>query len=939
MPIPQRVVDYFAIVGCSSEEHKNSGSGSDRLGVFSKQFPPTVLTRFPKIDHADAEFPRDLPMFCFPKGLSLVNSPEELVSTHCFALTEEDGSRVYGAALTFHIPYQVPVNFRSSSRRLLNLELKNSSDISASEDISWMLPKSIVLISHWPFYENMLKFLLIIYSIATSNTSVNVPIERAIANLIMETPLPPRGRISVRLFCYNQEIIFKRPPPNEMPLLNLNFSQVFKYLSVDNILIVFAGMLTERKILFVSDHIHRLAESLEVLTYLLFPFYWRHIYIPVLPKKLVDFVCAPMPFIMGIHRSYIPDELMLSGVFLIDLDNNSILSDQEGGLLHRIPDKSGSKLLRGLKKLTGVDSSLQMHKDSSIDVNRCMECFRNYHVSIMKTYRDFMEAPSEFVVDKFRKNQFLQAHPEKCEFLSDFLSTQLFQCFVDDRYGHSANNLEVLFFDECIDKDSGKGTAFLTDTSNIHKEAHDVIDPNPSGGETIQQFTYSTCFPPTLDEDKFLPIREVAQLFDPTKESEAMKNGMSGIAMKFFTDKNKYSRQFHSLKIRSSKQDSAFRKLLTYASLHQKFLDLGHLEFGKLSTKLLGQDIAETGTTVDQALLGMMNHIEERQHLDQTIVPMMNQKFSIPILMKASEIENDLKTLFSEAQQLDNEASRGKFLVDDAKNRYSRLRAQYINLENTARYFEPTVHELNRRIALEVDVSNHLFKKLQAETMFRGIVGHYEKRMPLIIEDIRRLNGERISVLKKCMEEYVSLYKEWVAGMNASINAFQELVSQVDVDKDIKTFSEGKLDFLQLRERGLREDNLDDEMETSFLESTQSSNGMLSSFKNSILERKPKYSLDLWGPEGLQVVASQALQSRRELKQIYNELENYADVMEWRSKAIEKITRSLPQSLEFGQSQNFLLCSLYDLTRNQCNWLKSVVIDIRGIAGSLRVVK
>jgi len=47
------------------------------------------------------------------------------------------------------------------------------------------------------------------------------------------------------------------------------------------------------------------------MCYLLAPLHWRHIYIPVLPNKLSDFVCAPMPFIVGVHSDYLPDELML----------------------------------------------------------------------------------------------------------------------------------------------------------------------------------------------------------------------------------------------------------------------------------------------------------------------------------------------------------------------------------------------------------------------------------------------------------------------------------------------------------------------------------------------------------------------------------------------------------------------------------------------------
>ncbi|VDQ12220.1 unnamed protein product [Trichobilharzia regenti] len=42
----------------------------------------------------------------------------------------------------------------------------------------------------------------------------------------------------------------------------------------------------------------------ECVTCLLLPFYWPHVYAPILPVSLIHFVDAPVPFIMGIN---IPD--------------------------------------------------------------------------------------------------------------------------------------------------------------------------------------------------------------------------------------------------------------------------------------------------------------------------------------------------------------------------------------------------------------------------------------------------------------------------------------------------------------------------------------------------------------------------------------------------------------------------------------------------------
>lgn len=41
----------------------------------------------------------------------------------------------------------------------------------------------------------------------------------------------------------------------------------------------------------------------ETLNYLLFPFTWPHVYVPILPTSLKHFLDAPVPFIMGISRN------------------------------------------------------------------------------------------------------------------------------------------------------------------------------------------------------------------------------------------------------------------------------------------------------------------------------------------------------------------------------------------------------------------------------------------------------------------------------------------------------------------------------------------------------------------------------------------------------------------------------------------------------------
>lgn len=89
----------------------------------------------------------------------------------------------------------------------------------------------------------------------------------------------------------------------------------------------------------------------------MFHFYLGYSLISFVLRCLLSAVCLSQSHfcrvakmsLLGVLSTYIPDDLMLNGVVLVDLDNNVI---QECGetTIHALPEKSESKLLKTLKK-------------------------------------------------------------------------------------------------------------------------------------------------------------------------------------------------------------------------------------------------------------------------------------------------------------------------------------------------------------------------------------------------------------------------------------------------------------------------------------------------------------------------------------------------------------------------------------------------------------
>jgi len=77
------------------------------------------------------------------------------------------------------------------------------------------------------------------------------------------------------------------------------------YNAVDsqNMIIIFASMLFERRIIFTSKKLYRLSACVQSANSILYPMNWQHIFIPVMPQSLIDYLLAPMPYLIGLHHS------------------------------------------------------------------------------------------------------------------------------------------------------------------------------------------------------------------------------------------------------------------------------------------------------------------------------------------------------------------------------------------------------------------------------------------------------------------------------------------------------------------------------------------------------------------------------------------------------------------------------------------------------------
>ena len=69
----------------------------------------------------------------------------------------------------------------------------------------------------------------------------------------------------------------------------------------------------------------------------MYPFQWEHVYIPLLPLTLLDYLQAPVPFLMGIHTSSLTTKTgadIFASCIVVHLDKNQVITPIHARLDH-----------------------------------------------------------------------------------------------------------------------------------------------------------------------------------------------------------------------------------------------------------------------------------------------------------------------------------------------------------------------------------------------------------------------------------------------------------------------------------------------------------------------------------------------------------------------------------------------------------------------------
>eukprot|EP00934_Nitzschia_sp_Nitz4_P006995 Nitzschia sp. Nitz4//scaffold263_size26989//115//7620//NITZ4_008223-RA/size26989-processed-gene-0.20-mRNA-1//1//CDS//3329544763//6985//frame0 len=451
------VVDFVAVVGCRDvgevPEDAKGWLETSPESVILEQFPPN--NEFHQKNGRNALLPEMIQWFAFPEGARLwkgtsppshtdlnlkrfsASSPPTLAFSmaafdavlNCtttfnwFVIasnSDEYGSKLvktYAAVLRFYAPApELPGG--GSPRKL------------------WV-PMAICLTTSLPIVGIMEAMILrlcenIVPKIGTSDAVTKLgDVHSTLQELIVQYQRPIAGAVNCSIpFFAGDRFFVSVPPRTGLPALPHGKAvvSVCRLLGAEGLNFMLAAILTECKVLIHSQDIADIAMVAEVVTALIYPFVWSLPYIPILPIGMLEFVEAPLSYLLGIPSCNLAlvDPRALDDVVVVDLDNGFSGSEYFDGRRTSkknsknplpLPSSTAANVTKAVYRLLRAEEA--MDEEFPADMNELslprLEseslAEREFRVSIAIEVCGMLRGYQECLGQVFNRDKFLKVSP------------------------------------------------------------------------------------------------------------------------------------------------------------------------------------------------------------------------------------------------------------------------------------------------------------------------------------------------------------------------------------------------------------------------------------------------------------------------------------------------------------------------------------------------
>ncbi|XP_034074358.1 DENN domain-containing protein 2D-like isoform X2 [Gymnodraco acuticeps] len=368
-------------------------------------YEPQITYQFPKKDgmakyqkEEEEKTLKAITLFCFPEGINWAPLTEYPSETFSFVLTEIDGSRRNGYC-----------------RRLL------------PGGRGARPPEAYCIISTLACFGLFSKILEEVEKRRQISTAMIYPFMQK----LREAPFPAPGHtVEIKSFIPESgtEIISLTRPLDSW-LEHVNFATLFDCLTDEEVLLVFAAAVLERRIVFIAEELGTLSQIIHAVAALLYPFTWQHTMISIVPEILIDVVMAPTPYLLGVQKHLLDLVTDQTDLLVVDLSDNKkeTFIASVGDESSILPPKLKSEILEALGARQKASTVEELNRVVS-------EAFLLFFVKTVGHFRSYVKHSRGGGPGVFEKRSFYKAIDSKTtrHFVKLFLQTQMFDLFIQE---------------------------------------------------------------------------------------------------------------------------------------------------------------------------------------------------------------------------------------------------------------------------------------------------------------------------------------------------------------------------------------------------------------------------------------------------------------------------------------------------------------------------
>ncbi|TRY64964.1 hypothetical protein DNTS_024641 [Danionella cerebrum] len=375
-------------------------------------YEPQIVYQFPKKDGM-VRFQREeeektlkaLTLFCFPEGVNWAPLTEYPSETFSFVLTDVDGTRKNGYC-----------------RRLL------------PDGKGARLPEAYCIISNLACFGLFSK----IFDEVEQRRRISMAMIYPFMQSLREAPFPAPGHtVNIKSFIPErgtETISLTRP--TDSWLEHVDFRTLFRCLSDDEVLQVFAATVLERRIIFIAEELGTLSQVIHAVAVLLYPFIWQHTLISIVPEILIDVVMAPTPYLLGVQKRLGGSVTDQTDLLVVDLSEGrkqtfiKSIGDEESILPHKLKDE-----IRQALAAKNENSSLE-------ELNKVVpEAFLPFFIKTVGHFAKYIERKGPDNHGEFQRTDFCKAVESKSSrrFVKKFVQTQMFDLFIQEMEQRAAS--------------------------------------------------------------------------------------------------------------------------------------------------------------------------------------------------------------------------------------------------------------------------------------------------------------------------------------------------------------------------------------------------------------------------------------------------------------------------------------------------------------------